>query len=188
MLDIGHKNLLRSMITPTEILVDIARDPSQLETYEFCSKLSVEQIFDIHKGTSNNFYNARVIEIMKCVHVSYGDQYDCITVCYPENVIQSFGEGMDGKFSPSEIDERVIKNPLYQQELFMAKKVVLNKDYLPQVVGVKREVLTEIFQMKANGLASSKQLVSDFSHVGATKKRWIAGAIILNSIWQVVKP
>ena len=126
---------------------------------------------------------------MKSVHVSYGTQYDCITTCYPENAIAAFGERMgDGKFSPLEIDDKVVKNPLYQQELFMAKKVVLNKDYLPQVIGVKRETLTGAFQMTANGLASSKQMVSDFSHVGASKKRWIAGAIILNPMWQVLKP
>jgi hypothetical protein len=188
MLNIGHKNLLCSIVTPTEILVDVARDPSQLEIYEFCSKLSTEQIFDINNGTSPNLYHARVIEVMSSVHVSYGNQFDCITVCYPENVIQCFGEGMDGKFSSSEIDAKVLKNPLYQQKLFMAKKVVLNKDYLPQITGVKREILTEAFQMKANGLASSKQMVSDFSHVGASRKRWVAGAVILNSMWQVLKP
>ena len=171
-----------------ELLVDLANNPTQLETYQFCTKLTAEQIFDIHKGVSNNLYHERVIEIMKSVHVSHGSEYDCITTCYPENVISAFGEGMDDKFSSIEIDQKVIRNPLYQQEIYMAKKVVLNKDSFPNVIGVNREILTEAFQLKANGIASSKQLVSDFSHVGAAKKRWIAGAIVLNSIWQVVKP
>ena len=167
MLDIGTQKLLCSASTPAEVLIDITNNPTQLETYEFCSKLSTEQIFDIHKGISNNLYHEKVIQIMKSVHVSYGTQYYCITTCYPENAIAAFGERMgDGKFSPLEIDDKVVKNPLYQQELFMAKKVVLNKDYLPQVIGVKKEILTGSFQMKANGLASSKQMVSDFSHVG----------------------
>ena len=56
------------------------------------------------------------------------------------------------------------------------KKVVLNKDYLPQVIGVKRGTLTGAFQMKANGLASSKQMVSDFSHVGGFQETLDCGS------------
>lgn len=124
MLDIGTQKLLCSAITPAEVLIDITNNPTQLETYGFCSKLSTEQIFDIHKGISNNLYHERIIQIMKSVHVSYGTQYDCITTCYPENAIAAFGERMgDGKFSPLEIDDKVVKNPLYQQELLWLRKL-----------------------------------------------------------------
>jgi len=124
MLDIGTQKLLCSAITPAEVLIDITNNPTQLETYEFCSKLSTEQIFDIHKGISNNLYHEKVIQIMKSVHVSYGTQYDCITTCYPENVISAFGEGMDDvKFSPLKIEQKVVKNPLYQQELLWLRKL-----------------------------------------------------------------
>ena len=139
MLSKEGKNLLCSIVTPVEILTEIANNPDQLETYKFCSKLSTEQVFDIHNGTSNNLYNQRVVGIMRPVSVRYGNEVNSITVCYPDNVITAFGERMEtNKFSSFEIDKRVIENPMYQQEIFMANKIVLNKKLLPQVTGVHR--------------------------------------------------